>query len=496
MRGPPEGKAEKGRDDEVNTRTYESLNRQVDAKLNEKLGSETKPEEKKQVRQKSYLYSPSEISTVSNCLNGNSSSNSGLSGSSAASPHSDFGSSGLCSQLYNSRDKFMDTNIQCEPLDVDFDGEVTSIPRHSDTPPDSSASSSYKESEGEPDLLRNLAAAVRDTSAVSSGANEEPEDEVTPRTSDPPKPDAMLEKRQSLEIIQENNSELSGSNSAQSGKGRNGRQPVEVTKDEFSEESPSSVTKREKESKFTLDMDDLLGNITSTKSNLEGRRTEEVPMLMRRKEKEENPLASMCNPLSTNNASMKGTKTTQALSHSYQTTVEYTINSTVDPRRLSDQFHFGMAAMRYTNQGKAPTIRLNKRLDPSYIFQLAYECAGDDRITLPESGILFGAGLINNYYYAVQQLTSAFSRSRTRNKLLLRSASSSMVGLSASRIMRTPFLTSAEQSHKGLLRIKRKNIIPVEGVESQVVVHKKSGVLSPGSQHIPAAMLLPTAHVI
>ena len=274
-------------------------------------------------------------------------------------------------------------------------------------------------------------------------------------------------KNHGLEIIQENNSELSNSNSNSAKSGRKSlldksdsrvhRKIIkrEVTKDLLSRPEESGPKK--------------IGSFN--KVTIQTKREEIIQGSLKRREDNTNQINFIiCNPLSTNNVSMKGTKTTQALSHSCQTTVEYNTNYTAEPRKLSDKFHSAFG-IRYTKLGYPPAIKLNKRLEPAYIVQLAEDCRGDDRLTLSKAGIIFGAGLIGNYLYALEQCSIPFTRSR--NKHLLRSASSSAIGLSTSRGVKLHFPASGELSQKGLLKIKRKNIIPIEGVESQVVVRAK-----------------------
>jgi len=163
------------------------------------------------------------------------------------------------------------------------------------------------------------------------------------------------------------------------------------------------------------------------------------------------------------------TKTTQTLSHSSHTigltpTNEY---STYEPKALLEK-----AGLKYTKSGKPYFAQINKKLDPAYIMNMAGECKGDDRITLPKSGIIFGAGFVNNYLYTLNQRTISLLRSR--NKQFLKT-SSSAICLSSSRF------SISELSQKGLLKIKRKNIIPIEGVGSHIVIPSKKMIPAFGS---------------
>eukprot|EP01022_Parablepharisma_sp_SALTPOND_P008397 TRINITY_DN135873_c0_g1_i1.p1 TRINITY_DN135873_c0_g1~~TRINITY_DN135873_c0_g1_i1.p1 ORF type:complete len:543 (-),score=27.05 TRINITY_DN135873_c0_g1_i1:83-1711(-) len=199
------------------------------------------------------------------------------------------------------------------------------------------------------------------------------------------------------------------------------------------------------------------GKVQSTISDLFTNQTPRVfsnkPLISPLRKRGEHFLYFPCNPLSTHG----GTKTTQALSHGCHTINEY---STFEPKKLLEK-----VGIRYTKQGKPLIVQINKRLNAEYVVSLAEDCKGDDRLVLSKAGITFGAGLINNYLYALNQ--SSITLVRSRNKPLLRSASSSVVGLSLSRY------SFSEQSQKELLKIKRKNIIPIEGVGSHVIIPRK-----------------------
>jgi len=303
-------------------------------------------------------------------------------------------------------------------------------------------------------------------------------------------------KMKSLEIIQENNSELSNSNSLISGRSvkhtkrnRNHmhKDPSNALSSQVSDKDKRHISSfcsaraPREEGVFLAKDNKRLEKVKTSrnKSNediLNSEAKNDTAVLKQKLDIEEEEKKAICVQASndkkqeiletpilqreervpfafpnSSNFSVKAMKTIQTLTHGSQVTGEYSTNFTNDPSRLLHKFRNALA-LRKTKPDPQSI-----KIDPAFLAQMAEECRGTDNLNSLTAGVLFGAGLLSEYINLPSKGTMFQSFGKNRPGISMNDKHTP--GASSSITIKKLSEDSAETSE--ITKVKKKSVIPI-----------------------------------